>query len=393
VVRSLTLDRDQAFVDRVREIAAKVASRHADEVDRDGRFPAETLAALRDASALSAFVPVELGGGGVSFEAIAAACFELGRCCGSSAMVFAMHQIKIASIVRHIDGSEWLAHYLQSVAEEQRLVASVTTEVGTGGDLGRSIAAVSPGPSGLCSFEKQAPVISYGSQADDLFVTLRRDPDAAANDQVVAIVLGDQFTLEQRSNWDVLGMRGTCSPGYVVRAEIAPEQVMGTPFSRMLAETVVPVTHVLWSQLWLGIATDAFDRARASVRAAARTHPDGPPPAAVALSHVMTDLVLLRAEVAAGLADFLASGDQRGRERLATMAAALRFNSLKIAAAEQAPRVCLGAMGVCGIAGFRNDSPYSVARHLRDALSGALMIANERIHQTNASLLVIAKDV
>ena len=31
---------------------------------------------------------------------------------------------------------------------------------------------------------------------------------------------------------------------------------------------MVPVSHILWSHLWLGIATDAFDRARAFVRAA-----------------------------------------------------------------------------------------------------------------------------
>jgi acyl-CoA dehydrogenase len=30
---------------------------------------------------------------------------------------------------------------------------------------------------------------------------------------------------------------------------------------------------------------------------------------------------------------------------------------------------------------------------MRDAMSASLMIANERIHQTNAGLLVIAKDV
>ncbi|MEA2444610.1 MAG: acyl-CoA dehydrogenase, partial [Thermoleophilales bacterium] len=68
-------------------------------------------------------------------------------------------------------------------------------------------------------------------------------------------------------------------------------------------------------------------------------------------------------------------------------------NNLKLAASEQAPRVCQGALGVCGIMGFKNDSPFSVGRHMRDSLSAALMVANERIHNTNASLLLIAKDV
>ena len=75
------------------------------------------------------------------------------------------------------------------------------------------------------------------------------------------------------------------------------------------------------------------------------------------------------------------------------MSMALRFNNLKIAASEQARDVCFGALDVCGIMGFKNDTPFSVGRHLRDALSAPLMIANERIHQTNAALLLIAKEV
>ncbi len=156
---------------------------------------------------------------------------------------------------------------------------------------------------------------------------------------------------------------------------------------------MVPVSHILWSHLWLGIATDAFDRARAFVRAAAKQKPGEPPPVALRLSHLMSDLSLLRAEVSSGLAEFIEASDEPGRERLSTMARALRFNNLKIAASEQAPRVCQGALGVCGIMGFKNDTPFSVGRHLRDTMSACLMVANERIHQTNASLLLIAKDV
>ena len=96
--------------------------------------------------------------------------------------------------------------------------------------------------------------------------------------------------------------------------------------------------------------------------------------------------------MSSGLQDFLEIADEPGRARLATFAAALRFNTLKIAASEQAPRVCEGAMGVCGIAGFKNDTPFAVGRQLRDTMSARLMIANERIHQTNAGLLLIAKE-
>jgi acyl-CoA dehydrogenase len=389
---AIAVDRDQAFLESIRRIADEVAAPNADAVDREARFPQQTLDALRAEGALAALVPTEHGGLGLPFETVAAAAFELGRRCGASGMVFAMHQIQVATLLRHADDAPWFQAYLGDLAREQRLVASVTSEIGTGGDLGRSIAAVTPAADGRATFEKQAPTVSYGAYADDLLTTLRRDPDAEPGDQVLALTRRDQTTLEQVGTWDPMGMRGTCSPGFTVRAEFPTDQILPTPFSTVAPESMVPITHVLWSHLWLGIATDAFDRARAFVKASAKGRPETAQPMAMRLSHLMSELALLRAEVGSGLRDYLEIADT-DRERLTTMATILRFNNLKLAASEQAPRICQGALGVAGIVGFKNDTPFSVGRHIRDTMSASLMIANERIHQTNASLLLIAKDV
>jgi acyl-CoA dehydrogenase len=308
-------------------------------------------------------------------------------------MVFAMHQIQAITIARHLEDAPWFEQYLGDVAREQRLIASVTSEIGTGGDMGRSVAALLPAEAGSCSFEKQAPTVSYGEYADDLFVTLRRTPDAEPGDQVIVLARKDQLSLDPAGTWDPLGMRGTCSPGFTVSGRIEAVQALPTPFPRVSVESMVPISHILWSHLWLGIATDAFDRARAFVRAAAKQKPGQPPPSAVRLSHVMSELSLLRAEVSSALSEFIDASEGPDRESLSTMASVLRFNNLKIATSEHAPRVCQGALGVCGIMGFKNDTPFSVGRHLRDTMSACLMVANERIHQTNASLLLIAKEV
>lgn len=384
---------DEALLEAVRAIARDVAARHADDVDREARFPAETVDALRSAAAMSALVPERLGGGGASLRAVAGACFELGRHCGASSMVFAMHQIQVATIVRHQDGADWFADYLRRLVGEQRLIASVTSEVGTGGDMGRSIAPLVALGAGTVGFEKRAPTVSYGEHADDLLTTLRRSVDAEETDQVLVLTSSEQTELVQQGTWDPLGMRGTCSPGFAINARCPAEQVLAQPFSRVAAESMVPVSHILWSHTWLGVATDAFDRARAYVRAAAKGAPGEPAPAAQRLSHVLAELSLLRAEVDSSLDAFERASAEPGRPQLSTLASALRFNNLKIAASQQAPRVCQGAMAVCGIAGFKNDTPYSVGRHLRDTMSGPLMVANERIHATNAGLLLIAKEV
>ena len=50
-------------------------------------------------------------------------------------------------------------------------------------------------------------------------------------------------------------------------------QILPVPFADISAQTMLPVSHLLWSALWLGIATDAVARARAFVRAEARKKP------------------------------------------------------------------------------------------------------------------------
>lgn len=390
---TVAADRDAAFLAGIGEIADAIAAVHADDVDRQARFPVEAVTALREQQALSAFVPETYGGAGVSLRAIAQACFALGRRCGATAMVFAMHQIQVATIVRHLGDAAYFEDYLRRLVAEQRLIASATSEVGTGGDMSKSVAALTPvdGAPERRTFEKQGPTVSYGGHADDLLTTLRAHPDAQPGEQVAVLHGAHQTTLEPTGTWDPLGMRGTCSPGFVVRAEVGAEQALPVPFSTIATETMVPISHLLWAHVWLGIATDAFDRARAFVRAAARRAPGEPVPQAVKLSHTLTELSLLRGEVHSALDAFLRADEDR--EQLATMAFALQFNNLKLAASEQAPRVCQSAMAVGGIVAFKNDTPFSVGRHLRDSMSAALMVANDRIHQTNAGLLLIAKEV
>ena len=387
------IDRDSAFLGAVRSVAVDVAAVHADDVDRQARFPAEAIAALREAESLSGFVPSSLGGAGVSLPAIAQACFELGRHCAATGMIFAMHQIQAITIVRHLEDSPWFTAYLGRLHEEQRLIASVTSEVGTGGDMGRSIAALTDCAEGGLEFTKRALTVSYGAHADDYFTTLRRTPSSEETDQALVLHPRDETELTPTGAWDTLGMRGTCSPSFTVHARCAPEQVLPTPFSTVLSETS-PVSFLLWSQVWLGLATEAFERGHSFVRAAARRDPGAPPPpAAGAMSRVLSELWSFRSDVRAALEDFIAGDEDPDRSSPRSLASTLRFNTLKLSASERAPRICLAVLEAVGVNAYRNDSEYAVGRLLRDALSARLMVSNERIHAVDAGLLTILKSV
>ena len=129
-------------VEAAARIAAEVAGPNAVSVDRDARFPREAVEALKQARLLSAFVPRELGGFGCGMLELSAMCEVLGQHCSSAAMVFAMHQIQVASLVRHAASSGWWTARLREIAGTQRLIASATSEVGVGGDLRSSKCAV-----------------------------------------------------------------------------------------------------------------------------------------------------------------------------------------------------------------------------------------------------------
>jgi acyl-CoA dehydrogenase len=84
-----------------------------------------------------------------------------------------------------------------------------------------------------------------------------------------------------------------------------------------------------------------------------------------------------------------ASGDP---EAFKNFGFAIRTNNLKLSSSQLVVDIVARAMLICGIAAYRNDSPYSLGRHLRDAYGAALMVNNDRIMNHNAAMLLAHKD-
>lgn len=371
-----------------RRIAREVAARHAETVDREARFPAEAVQAMRKAGLLGAAVPCALGGRGAGTSELAAACYELGQGCGSAGMVFAMHQIQVLCLVRHGQASPWHRDFLARLVRDGLLLASATTEAGIGGDTRRSGCAVLPGRAGL-SLEKDGCVISYADTCDAVLVTARRDTDAPPSDQVLVVVERPQWVMEGRGVWDTLGMRGTCSESRRLTAEFGPEQILPLAYAGISAQTMVPVSHILWSALWLGIATAAIDRARASFRARSGRGPatGSPSLGALRLAGALAQLRSMRALVTDAVRRYEAAlGDPN---RLASIQSGMAMNQLKVAASTILVEIVGQAMLVGGLDAYRNDTPFSLGRHLRDAHSAALMVSNDRILSNGAALLAL----
>ncbi|MFA7414333.1 MAG: acyl-CoA dehydrogenase family protein [Rhizobium sp.] len=367
---------------------ATVAAAFADAVDKEGRFPREAVEAMKAERLMGIMIPEELGGEGLSTSQIAEVCTTIGQACASSAMVFAMHQIKTSSLVAHGADAEWHRAFMRRVAREQLLLGSATTEAGIGGNMRNSICAIEV-KDGKCLLEKDATVISYGIDADAILVTSRSHKDAASSDQVMTVFLKDQYTLEHTHTWDTLGMRGTCSDGFIFRAEASAEQILPHPFAEIAAQSMLASAHLLWSSVWYGIALDAFTRAQNFVRAAARKSPGTQPPGLVQLAEISSQLQAVRSNIVAGLKTF--EDAHHDADRLSSMGFAVAMNNVKIASSEMILPIINQAMRICGIMGYKNETPYSLGRHLRDAHSAQLMISNDRILGNTSTMLLVHK--
>jgi acyl-CoA dehydrogenase len=380
------------LIDAIRTTVVDVAARFAEQVDKQARFPAETLAALKEAKALSAAVPRELGGGGCGMRELAEMCSVLAGACGSSAMVLAMHHIQVACLVRHGLSSPALRQYLQDLVAHQYLLGSMTSEVGTQGDTRSSICAVQRA-NGRFTLDKNATTASYCAHADAILVTCRRAPDAASSDQVLVLVIRKDSKLEQTTTWDTMGMRGTCSPGFKLESSGPEQHIVPGAFADSSAQTMVPYSHILWASLWWGIAADSVAKAGQFVRAEARKQPGTVPPGAIRLADASAQLQALRHNwltLAVEFDQLNAAPD--GMQQLLTMGWALKMNNLKVNSSEAAPQVVHKALQIIGVLGFKNDSKFSVARNYRDTLSASLMISNDRIMGKSASMLLVFKD-
>ena len=124
-----------------------------------------------------------------------------------------------------------------------------------------------------------------------------------------------------------------------------------------------------------------------------RKNPGVVPPAAVDLAELSTKLQSMRNNWAALAAEFdEIDAMPDAAVQFSSIGWSLKMNNLKVASSELAPVIVHAALQIIGILAYKNDTPFSLGRQYRDALSASLMISNERIANKSASMLLVFKD-
>lgn len=386
---STTAESPPAFAASAAATAA-VAAEHADAVDRAGQLPHHALDSLRAEGLLGLLVPHRYGGPDLSLREVTNVCRRLAEACGSTGLIFAMHQSQAAVAIGHAQDSAWHHHLLERMAREQCLIASATTEGATGGAIRHSACFLDAREDGL-HLDKFGSVISYAHAADIFLISARRSPEAAASDQQLVASLREQTTLASATTWNPIGMRGACTQRFDLHAHCSQEQVFPDLFAHAMSQTLLPTSHILLGAVWLGIASSALARARAFLRARNRAGVPLNPIANLRLAEGEALVQQMRAMIAANLALYEgASCSASATDRMVS------YNTLKVGASELVVRITDVALRICGIQGYMEEGEFYLSRHIRDAHSAMVMVNDDRILGSLSSVVLgvpITRDV
>jgi acyl-CoA dehydrogenase len=383
---------DLSISERLDEIAQRIAETVAGpaayDVDLRARFPVEAVDAMKAERLLSALVPVEQGGMGATLTDISNAIRVIGRSCAAAGSVLAMHMEQMFILLK-FGTTPALLRSTEEVVDKQLLIANANSEVGIGGDVMRSIAALEPEGDGW-RFDKQALAASYGLDADLILSTSRRSPDAADTDQVLALIRAVDFTLEPTSGWDTLGLRGTCSSGLHMTGHVTSDDLFPVSFSDIANGGGGQLRHILLSAVWTGLAEAAMEEAHKVVRAAARRKIGTTPQSALRLAEIFADVQVARSTLAEAQRLVEAALESDTIEDIRVIMA---LRNVKVVTSTTAMNASTAALQICGISGFRRGEEHRLERIIRDSCGALIMVGNDRYLHENAEMLPLRKTI
>ncbi len=202
------------------KLAEKFRERSA-RYDREGSFPVENFADIKQAGLLGITVPREFGGLGADFLTYTMALEQLARGDGSTALTFNMHNIAAGHIadvdLSKVTGKrgEKMARFrdwaFEQMARKQKIFASANSEPGIGAHFSKLKSTYRKTDDGYV-LNGTKSFVSMAGYADYYIVAARKEGAAAdIPDLSFFAVERDNPGIKIDRIWDTLGMRATCS--------------------------------------------------------------------------------------------------------------------------------------------------------------------------------------
>jgi butyryl-CoA dehydrogenase len=355
---NLDLTDEQQMIQQVaRDFAEKEVRPIAEAIDREARFPRETVARMGDLGLMGMTVPEAYGGSGVGTVAYALALAEVARACASHAVVMSVNNSLYCDPIYKHGSEEQKARFLAPFASGRHIGCFALTEPEAGSDASnQSTLARRDGNDYVLDGRKVFVTNGRESSAALVFA----QTDRAAGHRGISAFLIEKgtpgFTVGKTE--DKLGIRASDTAEFLFeRCRVPAANRLGEAGQGFrIALGALDAGRIGIGAQALGIAVAAYE---ASVAYARERQSFGVPIG----QHQMVQWMLADMATAIEAARLLvlraAWGKDSGRP-FGTEAA-----MAKLFASETAMRVTTDAIQVHGGYGFIKE--YQVERHFRDA--------------------------
>ena len=348
------------ILSRVERVVA-VAAAHAEAVDREARFPRETVDALREAGLLGLTSAADVGGLGRGPREAVLVVERLARACGSSAMVTCMHYAGNAVLEKHA-----APEVRREVAAGRHLSTLAFSEAGSRSQFWAPTSSASASAGGKVVLEADKSWITSARHATAYVWSSR--PVQGEGASTLWLVPREAAGLSVGPLYTGLGLRGNDSSPVGARGVELPESARLGPDGGgldLMLGTVLPWFNLMNAACSVGLMHAACERASAHCSATRHTH----------AGSSLADLPTIRANLARmRIATDMAAAllrDAVDAVCAGSSDAMLRVLEVKAGAGEAALEVTDTAMRVCGGAAYRKE--VGVERVFRDARAASVM--------------------
>jgi alkylation response protein AidB-like acyl-CoA dehydrogenase len=347
----------------------EIASR-AGAVDREARFPRESVDGLARTGMLGLAVPARFGGAGVGPVEVAEALERVAAACASTGMVLVMHTVAVQTLAAGTgdDEPEGPKHEaLAAAARGEHLSTLAYSERGSRGHFWAQLSRAQPKDGHVVIDADKSWATSAGEA--DSYVMACGAP--GSEDPLVTdlyLVPADAAGVEVAVPFDGLGMRGNASAPLRVRGlQVSAQRRLGDPgagFGLMMQATL-PWFVLGSAACCVGVAGAALDAAIEHATGARLEH----------VGSTLADVPGVRARLAEAKIRHA-----QARAYLFAVATAIQDGApeaplgvlaLKAAASEMAVEVSDLCLRVGGGAAYSKQGPLE--RHFRDARAASVM--------------------
>jgi len=372
------------------ELAEEFAA-HAAAHDRDGSYPHEGVAALRDAGYFAAPIPAELGGLGVDsvFDLIVASSI-LARGDASVAIGVNMHLIGVTNIARRWRmavaserhrSADALADSMREIVEQRSVFSAAISE--SQQDLLRPSTTATPVDGGW-RIDGRKIFCTMSPAATELYTSVRYVDHKGIERYGYVFIPVDAPGLTVHDDWDAMGMRASGSNSVSLDGVVVPESAVrggfptGDATGYMERNLAAGLFHAAAS---LGVAEAAHQHALDGVK------PNGHGPSVSTQGLVADSAIELSAcRAALGRAAALIDQHQAANPRSHGTPEELlvlfsEAQAVKTFVNETAVRLVDRSLTLAGGRGYLNGHP--IARAYRDVRASAFMnpLASGRAHE------------